>query len=63
MAIVITGGTKGIGRDVALAFSEPGQTVIINYHSDSKAAEATAAEIEALGAELSPEDQAEVAAE
>ncbi|WP_052418208.1 SDR family oxidoreductase [Pseudooceanicola atlanticus] len=50
MAIIITGGTKGIGRDVALAFSAPGKTVVVNYHSDSAAAQATAAEIEKAGA-------------
>lgn len=50
MAIVITGGTKGIGRDVALAFSEPGRTMVVNYHADTEAAQATASEIEKAGA-------------
>jgi enoyl-[acyl-carrier protein] reductase III len=50
MAIVVTGGSKGIGRDVSLAFAEPGKTIVVNYHSDTAAAEETAAEIEAKGA-------------
>lgn len=50
MAIVITGGSKGIGRDVALAFAAPGQTIVVNFHADRATAEATAAEIEAKGA-------------
>ncbi|WP_158970789.1 SDR family oxidoreductase [Chachezhania sediminis] len=50
MAIVITGGSKGIGRDVALGFAAPGRTVVINYLSDHAAAEATAAELRELGA-------------
>lgn len=51
MAIVITGGSKGIGRDIALAFAEPGTTIVVNFHSDLEAARATAAEIAGKGAE------------
>jgi NAD(P)-dependent dehydrogenase (short-subunit alcohol dehydrogenase family) len=51
MGIVITGGSKGIGRDVALAFAEPGRKIVINYHSDTAAAEATAGEIRDKGAD------------
>ena len=50
MAILVTGGTKGIGRDIALAFADPGNVVIVNYHADTAAAEATAADIEAKSA-------------
>lgn len=50
MAVIVTGGSKGIGRDVALAFSEAGRTVLINYHSDDTSAQKTADEIRAEGA-------------
>lgn len=35
---VITGGSKGIGRAVALRLSKDGASVVINYGSDSSAA-------------------------
>jgi NAD(P)-dependent dehydrogenase (short-subunit alcohol dehydrogenase family) len=52
MAIIVTGGSKGIGREVTLAFAEPGKTVVVNYHSDVSAAEATATEARAKGANV-----------
>lgn len=48
MTIVVTGGSKGIGRDVALAFAED-NTVLVNFHSDQGAADETAAAIEKAG--------------
>lgn len=51
MAIIVTGGSKGIGREVALAFAEPGKTIVINYHADTAAADATAGEVRARGAQ------------
>jgi enoyl-[acyl-carrier protein] reductase III len=50
MTILITGGTKGLGRAVALRFAVPGADVFLNYHADEKAADETAAEVEAKGA-------------
>lgn len=50
MAIVVTGGSKGIGRDVVLAFAEPGKTVVLNYNSDSASAQEAAKAAEAQGA-------------
>lgn len=38
---LITGGTKGIGKAIALSFLEQGYEVIINYHSDETAALST----------------------
>ena len=35
---LITGGTKGIGKAVALAFLERGYEVVLNYHCDEDAA-------------------------
>mgnify|MGYP003381880068 CR=1 FL=1 len=38
MAILVTGGTKGIGLAVALAFAGPDVDVFLNYHSDEASA-------------------------
>lgn len=46
---LITGGTKGIGKAVALAFLERGYEVVLNYHSDQQAAIATQDEFNMLG--------------
>jgi enoyl-[acyl-carrier protein] reductase III len=51
MAILVTGGSKGIGRAIALRFAAPGAGVFVNYHSDDAAAEQTAEEIRSRGAE------------
>jgi 3-oxoacyl-[acyl-carrier protein] reductase len=37
--VVITGGTKGLGRELALAFSQAGYFIYAFYSSDEKAAE------------------------
>jgi 3-oxoacyl-[acyl-carrier protein] reductase len=47
-AAVITGGGRGIGRAVALAFAQEGARVLVN-DADSEAAGSVVAEIEALG--------------
>lgn len=46
---LITGGSRGIGRAIALEFAHRGMPVIINYMSNTEAAEHAKAEIEALG--------------
>lgn len=51
MSILITGGSKGIGRAIALRFAKPGNAVFVNYHADDDAAESTAEEIRSRGAE------------
>ena len=47
--VLITGGTRGIGRDIAFEFLQRGYEVIINYSSNESAAIATQAEFTMLG--------------
>ncbi len=49
--ILVTGGSRGIGRAIALAFSSPGHAVAVNYRNDRGAASETVAEIRRRGAE------------
>jgi len=46
---LITGGSRGIGRGIALEFAREGASVAVNYRRDEAAARATAEQIEALG--------------
>ncbi len=45
--VIVTGGAKGIGRAVALAFADEGADIVLNYRSTSP--DAVKAEIEARG--------------
>lgn len=47
--VVVTGGSRGIGRAICAALSAPGTTVYFNYHSHSDAAQATVKDISAGG--------------
>jgi len=49
MTILITGGSKGIGRGIAERFARDGDHVLVAYSSDDAAAADTAASIERLG--------------
>jgi NAD(P)-dependent dehydrogenase (short-subunit alcohol dehydrogenase family) len=49
MAILITGGSKGIGRSIAERFAAPGVKVFINYVSDDAAAASAAEAIRQRG--------------
>ena len=46
---LVTGGGRGIGREIALGLAEDGADVAISYRRDEESALATVAEIEALG--------------
>lgn len=46
---IVTGGGRGIGRAVALAFAREGASVAVNYVRDSQAAEEVVAKIKAMG--------------
>ena len=46
---IVTGGGRGIGREIALELARAGADVAVNYHDQPEGARATAAEIETLG--------------
>lgn len=46
---LITGGSRGLGKNTALAMARRGMDVILTYHSQQASAEAVVAEITALG--------------
>ena len=46
---IVTGGSRGIGRAIALMYAKEGADVLVNYHSNDAAAKDTVAEIEKLG--------------
>lgn len=48
-AAVVTGGSRGVGRAVALAYAREGADVIVNYVSNDQAAREVVAEIESMG--------------
>ncbi|HEY4944274.1 MAG TPA: SDR family oxidoreductase [Rhizomicrobium sp.] len=50
MTILVTGGSKGIGLAIAAYLARPGETLVLNYHSDDGAAAQAKARIEATGA-------------
>ena len=52
--VLITGGTKGIGKAVACVFAKNGYSPILTYSSDDKTAEECAEEIKSsYGVEVS----------
>jgi 3-oxoacyl-[acyl-carrier protein] reductase len=49
--VLVTGGSKGIGRSIALTLAEPGTVIVVNYRSDEQGALDVVAELSALGVE------------
>lgn len=47
--VLVTGGSRGIGRAIALAMGACGARVIVNYAGNAAAADETVAAIEAIG--------------
>ncbi len=50
----MTGASKGVGKGIALELARAGASVAVNYHSDAAGADATVAEIRAMGREAFP---------
>lgn len=46
---LVTGGSRGIGRGIALALARAGADVAINYRREAAAADAVVTEVQALG--------------
>jgi len=46
---IVTGSSRGLGRNTALNIARQGSDIVITYHSQAEAALAVVAEIEALG--------------
>ena len=46
---IVTGASRGIGRQIALTLAEMGADIVINYNASSGAAEAVIAAVQALG--------------
>ena len=46
---IVTGGSRGIGRGIALSLAEAGWRIVINYRSNDAAANETREEVEKLG--------------
>ncbi len=49
--VLVTGGSRGIGRSIALAFAAPGNIIAVNYRRDETGAANVVAELEGRGAE------------
>ena len=51
-ACLVTGGSRGIGRAIALELGRHGASVAVGYANNKDAAEAVAAEIATFGGEV-----------
>ena len=46
---LITGGSRGLGKNMAVAIAKKGIDVMLTYHTNKEAADEVVAEIESLG--------------
>lgn len=46
---IVTGGSRGLGKDMALNLAKKGIDVILTYHSKKEEAEAVVKQIESIG--------------
>lgn len=46
---IVTGSSRGLGRNTALSIARQGSDVVVTYHSQADTAQAVVAEIQALG--------------
>ena len=51
---LITGASRGLGRNMAIAIAKKGMDVIITYNSNRAAAEGVVTEVEKLGLKAYP---------
>lgn len=51
--VLVTGSSRGIGKAIALKLAVAGFDIALHYHSNQTAADATAAEVRALGVNAS----------
>jgi len=50
--IVVTGGSRGIGRSICMAMAQPGRRIYFNFYPEDPAAADTEKQIAALGSEV-----------
>ena len=48
--VLITGASRGIGKEIAIKFASEGYNVVLNYNSNESKANAVAKQVESLGA-------------
>lgn len=58
--VLVTGGSSGIGRAIALAFAAEAARVALTYHSDREAGEATGRRVDGLAVPMDLADPASI---
>ena len=60
--VLVTGGSRGIGREIARAFAARGARVVVHYRRDLAAAQATERQLDGEGHIIAQADMADAAA-